>query len=61
MTLVMTTAPRRGPVHLAGRGIEQWIGMAEIVGRVFGGEGFLTRTAIAVVQPRWRITIRPTN
>jgi hypothetical protein len=49
-------------MHLAGRGIEQLVGIAEIVVGVFPGERFLfTRTAIPVVQPRRRIAIRPTE
>jgi hypothetical protein len=49
-------------VHLAGGGIEQLIGVAEIVVGISGGEGFgLTRTAVQIVLQRRRITIRPTT
>ena len=48
--------------HLAGGGIEQLIGVAEIVVGISGGEGFgLTRTAVQIVLQRRRITIRPTT
>jgi hypothetical protein len=52
----------RGPVHLAGRIIEELVGVAEGVVAVAGGERLFSHAPpLMVRQPKWRIGIHPTE